>query len=615
MSCSFLKCFRKPPLTLSLVLLRRGPRTDEMDAEISRGVTMLNGDNYHTWRHDIKVMLMDRGCYSFIDGTEPKFDAESMSRREIQDYNLRLARCFSTIYYSLEPQFRLLINDVGDGPTAWKVLKDTFEQVSRARVMQLMDEFFSIRPVEGESISIFCARLKSAVAQLADAGHPLENIYQGFQAIRYLSSDFQGIVQTIYRWEDSKFTFANIEKELVMEETRIAQLKRDTGDISEVRGAYSLNHKNIKNVNVSNDRFSKSVTKSKSQESKPENRGKKISSNSSKEIGPCFRCLEYGHLVSKCPDKSSVVVNKSKAEGNLVSYHFQNNTAESVSRQNAFVIERLACQVESQDKLNWVIDTAATGHFCNNRDLFLDYKPVKNASMSLAVNNAHSKIEGIGTVKFNVFIKGQKHEIFLHDCMYSPSLRRNLLSGSVVEENGCYFIGTQGRLLVYTPEGKQLFYGKRQDGLYFVRPKYENVSKVTVNVNKRGNAKSKPQGNIVNTKSNVRNNSVTVKDDINLWHHRYCHINHDYIVNTLKNDAVRGLPDLNATKSPCQSCKVAKTKQVSHKSIGGIRSTKPLELLHLDVCGPLPTQSHSGCRYFLSIIDDFSRKTTVFPMK
>ncbi|GFU02265.1 retrovirus-related Pol polyprotein from transposon TNT 1-94 [Trichonephila clavipes] len=47
---------------------------------------------------------------------------------------------------------------------------------------------------------------------------------------------------------------------------------------------------------------------------------------------------------------------------------------------------------------------------------------------------------------------------------------------------------------------------------------------------------------------------------------------------------------------------------------GAVRSKRPLELLHMDHCGPMPTESQGGNKY-LSIIDDYSRKVTVFPIR
>ncbi len=40
-----------------------------------------------------------------------------------------------------------------------------------------------------------------------------------------------------------------------------------------------------------------------------------------------------------------------------------------------------------------------------------------------------------------------------------------------------------------------------------------------------------------------------------------------------------------------------------------------MEIVHTDVCGPMKTTSHGGARYFLTFIDDFSRKTHVYLLK
>jgi transposase InsO family protein len=46
-----------------------------------------------------------------------------------------------------------------------------------------------------------------------------------------------------------------------------------------------------------------------------------------------------------------------------------------------------------------------------------------------------------------------------------------------------------------------------------------------------------------------------------------------------------------------------------------MRATKPLEIVHSDVCGPMRTTSLGGARYFVTYIDDFSRKVWVYSLK
>jgi len=40
-----------------------------------------------------------------------------------------------------------------------------------------------------------------------------------------------------------------------------------------------------------------------------------------------------------------------------------------------------------------------------------------------------------------------------------------------------------------------------------------------------------------------------------------------------------------------------------------------LELIHLDLCGPMQQKSFGGCRYLMLLIDDFTKFTAVYFLK
>ena len=52
-------------------------------------------------------------------------------------------------------------------------------------------------------------------------------------------------------------------------------------------------------------------------------------------------------------------------------------------------------------------------------------------------------------------------------------------------------------------------------------------------------------------------------------------------------------------------------KQVRNlfKSKNQVSTSKPLELIHMDVCGPMRVQSIGGSKYILVLMDDYSRFT------
>lgn len=60
---------------------------------------------------------------------------------------------------------------------------------------------------------------------------------------------------------------------------------------------------------------------------------------------------------------------------------------------------------------------------------------------------------------------------------------------------------------------------------------------------------------------------------------------------------------------------MGKQSRQSHPTIITTKVVEPLELLHIDLCGPSSIESIGGNKYILVIIDDFSRFTLVFFLK
>nr|GEZ35935.1 retrovirus-related Pol polyprotein from transposon TNT 1-94 [Tanacetum cinerariifolium] len=85
-----------------------------------------------------------------------------------------------------------------------------------------------------------------------------------------------------------------------------------------------------------------------------------------------------------------------------------------------------------------------------------------------------------------------------------------------------------------------------------------------------------------------------------LWHRRLFHLNFDYINLLSKKDVVIGLPKLKYIKDQlCSSCEVSKAKRSSFKS-KAVPSTKGrLNLLHMDLCGPMRVASINRKKYIL----------------
>ncbi|GKA16227.1 retrovirus-related pol polyprotein from transposon TNT 1-94 [Tanacetum coccineum] len=95
-----------------------------------------------------------------------------------------------------------------------------------------------------------------------------------------------------------------------------------------------------------------------------------------------------------------------------------------------------------------------------------------------------------------------------------------------------------------------------------------------------------------------------------LWHRRLSHLNFDTINLLSKYDIMTGLPKLKFVKDHlCSSCELGKAKRKSFHINTTPSSKRLLQLLHMDLCGPMRVESINGKKYVLVIVDDYSRYT------
>ncbi|KAJ9561416.1 hypothetical protein OSB04_006576 [Centaurea solstitialis] len=98
-----------------------------------------------------------------------------------------------------------------------------------------------------------------------------------------------------------------------------------------------------------------------------------------------------------------------------------------------------------------------------------------------------------------------------------------------------------------------------------------------------------------------------------LWHKRLSHLNFKTLNQLCIDNLVIGLPDFRYTKvSLCSACEKGKQTRASFKSKQISSISSPLQLLHMDLFGPVNVQSIAGKKYTLVIVDEYSRYTWVF---
>ncbi|GBN46253.1 hypothetical protein AVEN_241653-1 [Araneus ventricosus] len=334
---------------------------------------------------------------------------EDENYKELRDFNSRKDKAYSTIYLNLSKAYRCVIDDIEDPVAAWKRLEEHFRPNSRPRVIGLTDDFFSCRINPQEEIGVYAARIRSIVDQLKDAGKPINEWYQAFQIICFLPPEFNGIVQYVYRWDDKEFKFDKILQELIAEESRLKQSIKDQNETCAFQS------------------IERNISKTPRSKSKP--------SSYKKNIQPTRKNTK----VMKPP--------------------------------NTFIAESNLSQDYERDA--WILDTAATSHFCSNKNLLRNFRPIKNMTMSVAVGGVRCDIKGTGTVRMIFENNGELETVDLLNVLYSPRLSRNLIFGSLIDQAGSTFSCKKGQIDDYSKDGHKLFTAKKLNGLFCVNPRSE----------------------------------------------------------------------------------------------------------------------------------------------
>jgi len=105
----------------------------------------------------------------------------------------------------------------------------------------------------------------------------------------------------------------------------------------------------------------------------------------------------------------------------------------------------------------------------------------------------------------------------------------------------------------------------------------------------------------------------TRNDESWLWHRRLAHIHMHHLSRIASKELVVGLPKPKFERYKlCEACQKGKQTKSTFKPLNVISTSKPLELLHMDLFGPSRTMSLGGNYYDLVIVDDYSRFTWTF---
>lgn len=221
-----------------------------------------------------------------------------------------------------------------------------------------------------------------------------------------------------------------------------------------------------------------------------------------------------------------------------------------------------------------------------NKDWFIELDESFKQVVRLG-NNTRMVVASKGKIKLSV----NGTTFIVSDVFYVPELKNNLLSLGQFHEKGLTVLFKSNSCRIYHPERVLLFESRMTANRMFkllTPPTHE--------------AKCIDDACLYTTDEDVSH----------LWHYRYGHLNMKGLKLLKNKEMVRGLPNLSDEKRVCTDCTRGRKYRETIPNKWQWRASTKLELIHVDVCGPISPASNSSKRYFLCLIDDFSRKAWVY---
>ncbi|KAJ4704922.1 Retrovirus-related Pol polyprotein from transposon TNT 1-94 [Melia azedarach] len=296
---------------------------------------------------------------------------------------------------------------------------------------------------------------------------------------------------------------------------------------------------------------------------------KKPVSKGPKPNDVCNYCKEKGHWKSDCPKKKR---QQDKLTGTA-----------AVTDTNSEEDIALVADEHTDHNDVWILDSGASYHICPRREWFTTYEQVDRGNISMA-NSSICKAVGIGSIKIRT------HDgkfCTLNNVRHVPLLTKNLISLSMLDNKGFSFQG-EGRVLHVCKGSNVVLKGVKRGTLYFL------------------------QGSTLSSSVAVASSEIDKDNMTKLWHMRLGHMSARGMQILSKRDLLCGhkIKDLEF----CEHCIFGKLHRSKFpKAIHRTKGT--LDYIHSDCWGPSRVESLGGHRYFVSMIDDFSRMTWVFIMK
>ncbi|CAJ2647891.1 unnamed protein product [Trifolium pratense] len=533
---------------------------------------ILDGKNWDQWCVKMNVIFSYQDVEDLITtGYEPlAAKATQDQQTAFKEVKKKDSKALFLIHQCVDSSNFEKIAGARTAKAAWDILSNAHgggDKVKKVKLQSLRRQYELLGMLDKESIGEYFTRLQTLVNSMKNYGEVISDVQIIEKVLRTLNPEYDHIVVAIEESKDlSTMSVNELQSSLEAHEQRLQERKeKKDNKATQDQALYAKNggqwNKNGKGKNKWNKHKGKA-------EFSNDHNGDQDQPESSKKDS-----FIKGNKWWKEESKGK---KKQENEAN----HARHNDSDSDG-----VLMMVTSNSENDTSKLWYLDTGCSNHMTGHRDWLLEFDENFKSKVKFADDSTIS-VEGKGKVM--VQRKNGNHT-FVADVLYVPSMKHNLLSLGQLLEKGFNYSTKDHIIEVFDPKNK----------LILKAPLSKNR---TFRVNLQASAFQ-------------CFSSLITEDEKWLWHYRYGHLNFKSLNHLCNKKMVVGLPLIHTPEKLCEGCFVSKQRRNSFKSSVYSRSKQPLDVVHSDVCGAIEVPTLGGSRYFMTCVDEFTRKVWIYLLK
>lgn len=514
----------------------------------------LTADNYSYWKPMMEDHLYCKDLY------EPITNEDMPEGKTEKEWEVLNRKAVAMIRKYIDKSLFEHVSTYTNAYELWTKLESMIQKKTPRNKAHLVRRLVKLEYSDGQNMIEHLNTFKGIVNQLTKADMKIDDELQTLLLLSSLPESWDTLVVTLSNsTPDGKLSLDTITDSLLNEESRRKE-----------RGMSSHSEANV----VENRGRSEHRSKG--------SRGKSRGRSKSRPRGlTCFYCGKDGHKKPECrflkrdqkagtvhPD---VIDPKKKLEE-------KTTTAVASDDENVFLVSEVNYLNVVFDDCTWIVDTGASFHVTPHEGFFSSYQKGDFGKVKMG-NHVTSKIVGIGEV---ILLTENGNKLVLKEVRHVPEMRLNLISAGKLDDAGMnnQFGGGKWKL---SRGSMVVARGRKEGSLYITHGK---LCKGEIN--------------------------VAQEESKELWHKRLGHMSEKGLEILAKDhlQSIKGQP-----LESCEDCLAGKQRRVSfQRSDNGRRRKHILDLVHSDVCST-SERSLGGAQYFVTFIDDHSRKLWVYLLK